>query len=234
MASNPYVNNSGIINDVDDAITLISAADYNKLQETLRHVLAGSQFQSSNPSADHYVVDQEGFNYENMCMRVAGHAFFISRNEADPVAAFQQACLTHRGSRKHIFVDSSIALGNCNNLINSETTIEGAVFDYVGNTYKEMSLNGIGMTSANYTITGASNPYTIDFSSPANVVATQKINVGDIVINNNSTFTTPLFGEVVSIIDSDSITVNFNGTPGAPLDRLSVYKKNITFFEMQI
>ena len=227
---NPYNDNSDERADVNDTTDLISATAFNNARETQRYLKYGIQH-VDQVSAVYGGASKDllrsGFDLGNGYLKSAFPKLFVSAIDASPAQTFQDHCLTNRGQFKHIVVDSSVSLGQCNNLINSNTVIEGAFFDNVSGTYKELDVGGVSDTAA--TIAGAGNPYTLSGITGGNLL-TKKINIGDMVYATDGI--TSAWGEVAGSLLAGGCTVTFYNVPPVAVGTIDVVilKKNITFY----
>lgn len=226
--ANPYNDNSDERADVNDISDLISASSFNNVRETERFLKWGTEHAvqtSAVYGAGSFDLLRSGHDLDKGYLKSAFPQLFVSSLDSNPAQAFQDHCLTNRGEHKHIVVDSSASLGQVNHVINSNTVIEGAVFDNVSGTYKELNIGGI--SDDTITVAGASNPYTLSNINTGDLLV-YKINIGDIVFCDDGV--TSAFGEVAGNITANGCNVNFFTTPpiGATVDCV-LFKTNISF-----
>src|SRR3989304_3963652 len=190
---NPYNDNSDERADVNDTTDLISATAFNNARETQRYLKYGIQH-VDQVSAVYGGASKDllrsGFDLGNGYLKSAFPKLFVSAIDASPAQTFQDHCLTNRGQFKH--------------LINSNTVIEGAFFDNVSGTYKELDVGGVSDIAA--TIAGAGNPYTLSGITGGNLL-TKKINIGDMVYATDGV--TSAWGEVAGSLLAGGCTVTF-------------------------
>jgi len=228
MPVNPYTFQN--LEDVADSIDLVTAENLNNVRESQRYLKEGLEHKdqaSAIYGANGRDLVKSGHDLDNCFLKSAHPLFFVSKLDANPAQSFQNHCLTNRGYYKHIIVDPNVQLGQCDDLINSNTLIEGAFFDDVSGTHKRLDISGV--SDINVTVAGTGNPYTITGIRAAQSLLTKKINIGDIVYVKDGA--SIAYGEVASIVSASSCTVNFYLAPpaGPSLDEIIIFKKNITF-----